>query len=179
MYIVKGALSILAVGLVLTLTSCGSENQAKENTSGSHEPTQKNSKPDTAVSANGSTPTQGTCRAGTAPDEETAAKVAAATERAMKENHLKAALVRVTKDGKEVATLARGESMIGVPATEAMHFRNGAVAISYLGTILLQLVDEGKVELDETIDEWLPELPASDQIPCACSPTPPQATSTR
>jgi D-alanyl-D-alanine carboxypeptidase len=104
------------------------------------------------------------CRAGTAPDEDTAAKVAAATERAMKENHLKAALVRVTRDGKEVATLARGESMTGVPATEAMHFRNGAVAISYLGTILLQLVDEGKVGLDDTIDEWLPDLPASDQI---------------
>ena len=51
-----------------------------------------------------------------------------------------------------------------MPATEEMHFRNGAVAISYLGTVLLQLVDEGTVGLDDTIDEWLPDLPASDRI---------------
>jgi D-alanyl-D-alanine carboxypeptidase len=60
--------------------------------------------------------------------------------------------------------VALGESMTGVPATEEMHFRNGAVAISYLGTVLLQLVDEGEIELDDTIDTWLPELPASDRI---------------
>jgi CubicO group peptidase (beta-lactamase class C family) len=63
-----------------------------------------------------------------------------------------------------MATLVMGESMTGVPATPDMHFRNGAVAISYLGTVLLQLVDEGEVELDDTIDTWLPELPASDRI---------------
>ena len=104
------------------------------------------------------------CRAGTAPDQDTAAKVAAATERAMEKYHLKAVLVRVTKGTEEVATLAMGESMTGVPATADMHFRNGAVAISYLGTILLQLADEGKVGLDDTIDEWLPKALASDQI---------------
>src|SRR3712207_9541216 len=68
----------------------------------------------------------------------------------------KAVLVRVTEGTEEVATFAMGESMTGVPATVDMHFRNGAVAISYLGTVLLQLVDEGKVGLDDTIDRWLP-----------------------
>jgi D-alanyl-D-alanine carboxypeptidase len=63
-----------------------------------------------------------------------------------------------------VATLAMGESMTGVPATPEMHFRNGAVAISYLGTVLLQLVDEGKVALDDTIDEWLPDALASKKV---------------
>jgi D-alanyl-D-alanine carboxypeptidase len=82
----------------------------------------------------------------------------------MEEHDLKAVLVRVTQDGEEVATVAMGDSMTGVPATEDMHFRNGAVAISYLATVLLQLVDEGVVELDDPIDTWLPELPASDQI---------------
>jgi CubicO group peptidase (beta-lactamase class C family) len=57
-----------------------------------------------------------------------------------------------------------GESMTGVPATADMHFRNGAVAISYLGTVLLQLVDEDKVGLDDTIDRWLPKALASDRI---------------
>ncbi len=96
--------------------------------------------------------------------EGSAAEVEAAVESAMEENDLKAVLVRVTQNGEEVATVVRGESMTGVPATEDMHFRNGAVAISYLATVLLQLVDEDVVELDDTIDAWLPELPASDRI---------------
>ena len=82
----------------------------------------------------------------------------------MEKNDLKAVLVRVTQNAEEVASVVRGESMTGVPATEDMHFRNGAVAISYLATVLLQLVDEDVVELDDPIDEWLPELPASDRI---------------
>ena len=44
-----------------------------------------------------------------------------------------------------------------------MHFRNGAVAISYLGTVLLQLVDEGKVALDDTIEEG-PDAFASKKV---------------
>ena len=61
---------------------------------------------------------------------------------AMTQDHLKAVIVRVTVDGKEVVTEAVGESMTGVPATPAMHFRNGAVAISYVSTLLLQLAEE-------------------------------------
>src|SRR5215217_8925834 len=122
MYLVKGALStVLTVVLVLTLTGCSSEDQA--------------SKVTTSGSEEGAN----------------AQEVRAAAEKAMKDNHLKAVLVRVTQDGEEVATVALGESMTGVPATEDMHFRNGAVAFSYLGTVLLQLVDEGEVELDDTI----------------------------
>jgi D-alanyl-D-alanine carboxypeptidase len=100
----------------------------------------------------------------TTASQGSAAEVEAAVQSAMEKNDLKAVLVRVTQNGEEVATVVRGESMTGVPATEEMHFRNGAVAISYLGTVLLQLVDEEVVELDDTIDAWLPELPASDRI---------------
>ncbi|WP_058023371.1 serine hydrolase domain-containing protein [Mycobacterium tuberculosis] len=66
----------------------------------------------------------------------------------MTQAHLKAVLVRVTVAGKEVVTRAVGDSMTGVPATTAMHFRNGAVAISYVATLLLKLVDEKKLRLD-------------------------------
>jgi CubicO group peptidase (beta-lactamase class C family) len=54
--------------------------------------------------------------------------------------------------------------MDGVPATTDMHFRNGAVAFAYLGTLLMQFVDEHKVTLDDTIDHWMPELPEADQV---------------
>jgi hypothetical protein len=35
----------------------------------------------------------------------------------------------------------------GVPATTTMHFRNGAVAIAYLSTVLLQLQEKGAAQL--------------------------------
>ncbi|MFJ9868028.1 serine hydrolase domain-containing protein [Streptomyces sp. NPDC101165] len=77
---------------------------------------------------------------------------------------LKAALVRVTQDGREVATVADGNSMNGVPATPAMHFRSGSVAIAFMGTALLQLVDQHRVGLDDPVSRWLPDLPHGDQI---------------
>lgn len=83
---------------------------------------------------------------------------------AMRQDHLKAVIVRVTVDGNEVVTDAVGDSMTGVPATPAMHFRNGAVAISYVSTLLLKLVEENRVGLDDKLSTWLPEVPHSDQV---------------
>jgi CubicO group peptidase (beta-lactamase class C family) len=83
---------------------------------------------------------------------------------AMAQDHLKAVIVRVTQGGKEIVTQALGESMTGVPATTDMHFRNGAVAISYVSTLLLELVDEKKVSLDDKVSKWLPELPHADEV---------------
>ena len=82
----------------------------------------------------------------------------------MKARHLRAVIVRVTVDGKEIITKAYGESMTGVPATVDMHFRNGAVAISYVSTLLLMLVDEKKVSLDDKASKWVPEIPHSDEV---------------
>jgi len=82
----------------------------------------------------------------------------------MKKNSLQAVIVRVTVDGKDVLTKAYGDSMTGVPATTQMHFRNGAVAISYMSTLLLRLVDEKKVGLDDKVSKWLPDLPSADQV---------------
>jgi CubicO group peptidase (beta-lactamase class C family) len=82
----------------------------------------------------------------------------------MAQAHLKAAIVRVTVNGKEIVTQAVGESMTGVPATTSMHFRNGAVAISYVSTLLLKLVDEKKLNLDDKLSKWLPEIPNADRV---------------
>jgi CubicO group peptidase (beta-lactamase class C family) len=82
----------------------------------------------------------------------------------MADAHLKAVIVRVTIDGEEIVTQAVGESMPGVPATTDMHFRNGAVAISYVSTALLQLVDEKKVSLDDKVSTWLPDIPYTDKV---------------
>jgi D-alanyl-D-alanine carboxypeptidase len=59
---------------------------------------------------------------------------------------------------------ARGESMTGVPATPEMHFRNGAVAISYLGMLLLRMVEQGVVALDDPVAKWFPDYPEADKV---------------
>ena len=82
----------------------------------------------------------------------------------MAEAHLKAVIVKVTVDGAEIVTAAEGESMTGVPATPDMHFRNGAVAISYVSTLMLQLVDEGEMSLDDKVSMYLPDLPHADEV---------------
>jgi CubicO group peptidase (beta-lactamase class C family) len=82
----------------------------------------------------------------------------------MVETHLKAVIVRVTVDGREVVTRAVGDSMTNVPATTNMHFRNGAVAISYVSTLLLILADEKKVRLDDRLSKWLPDVPHSEKV---------------
>jgi CubicO group peptidase (beta-lactamase class C family) len=103
---------------------------------------------------------------GTGPsaDPALAAEVDKVVQDAMMERHLRSVIVRVTVDGKEIITKAYGESMTGVPATTDMHFRNGAVAISYVSTLLLMLVDEKKVSLDDKISKWVPEIPHSDEV---------------
>lgn len=96
--------------------------------------------------------------------EEQAAGITAIAEQAMSKYGLRAVIIRVVVDGKVIVTLARGESMTGVPATPDMHFRNGNVAFSYMGTIVLQLADERRVGLDDRIAKWLPDLPHADKI---------------
>ncbi|MBV9049170.1 MAG: serine hydrolase [Solirubrobacterales bacterium] len=77
---------------------------------------------------------------------------------------IRAAIFQATKNGRTVMTKAYGYSQTGVPATTKMHFRNGAVAISYMSTLLLRLVDERKVKLDDKISKWLPNLRDSNRV---------------
>ncbi|MTD15074.1 serine hydrolase [Nakamurella sp. YIM 132087] len=93
-----------------------------------------------------------------------AASIAALIEQQMTDQHLRAVLVKVTRGHTTVLEKAFGESLDGVPASTDMHFRNGAVAFAYLGTLLMLFVEQGKVGLDDTIDRWLPDLPESDAV---------------
>lgn len=99
-----------------------------------------------------------------AVDTAQADAVARIVEEVMASEHLRATIVRVTVDGRELLTRAAGESMTGVPASPAMHFRNGAVAISYVATLLLRLVDDGKVRLDDKLSKWLPDTPHANRV---------------
>jgi CubicO group peptidase (beta-lactamase class C family) len=100
----------------------------------------------------------------TATDRSQAAAIARIIRTAMREDHLKSVIVKVSVDGQNVITRAFGESVTGVPATTDMHFRNGSVAIGYMANVLLQLVDEGKVSLDDKVSRWLPNIPHADKV---------------
>src|SRR5262245_3415491 len=85
-------------------------------------------------------------------------------QKAMTTEHLRAVIVKVTEGDKVVISQAFGESMKGVPANTAMHFRNGAVAFAHLGTLLMKFVDEHRVKLDDTIERWMPDLPEANKV---------------
>lgn len=96
--------------------------------------------------------------------ESQAGSIKALVRGALKRDHLKAIIVRVTLGGKEIYTGAMGESMTGVPATPQMHFRNGAIAFTYVATTLLELADEKRVSLDDKLARYLPSLPYANRI---------------
>jgi CubicO group peptidase (beta-lactamase class C family) len=109
------------------------------------------------------TPARQSTPAARTPGDQAEATVAIARD-IMEQQDVKAVIVRVTIDGQELVTEALGESMTGVPATTDMHFRNGAVAISYMSTLLLRLVDQQVVTLDDPLATWLPDLPDADRV---------------
>ncbi|HXW46707.1 MAG TPA: serine hydrolase domain-containing protein, partial [Streptosporangiaceae bacterium] len=90
--------------------------------------------------------------------------IVAIARQVMRAHDLKAVIISVRIGSRNVVTKALGDSMTGVPATPAMHFRNGSVAISYLTTVLLELVDRKVVRLDARLSRWLPWLPHADSI---------------
>lgn len=111
------------------------------------------------------------CAAGEIGVAETCAPVDAAAGRidailrASAETHgLKAVLAGIATDGQPPTLLAWGESMTGVPATPDMHFRNGSIAIAYLGTVFLQLVDKGVLGPEDRLSRWFPDYPNADRV---------------
>ncbi len=77
---------------------------------------------------------------------------------------LKAILLGITVEGKELLILAEGETMTDIPATPDMHLRNGNVAVAYMGNLFYQLVDAGIVKADDPVDKWMPDLPEAKTV---------------
>jgi CubicO group peptidase (beta-lactamase class C family) len=93
-----------------------------------------------------------------------AATIANVVRSSMAQNHLKAVIVQVRLNGKNVYTGALGESMTGVPATPDMHFRNGALAFTYMSTLLLEFVDQKKVTLQTKLSDYFPNFPNANRV---------------
>jgi D-alanyl-D-alanine carboxypeptidase len=68
--------------------------------------------------------------------------------------------VGVWDSAKGVYLTAQGDAAAGQPATIEDHFRIGSTTKTFTATVILQLVDEGKLSLDDTVATLLPDLAA-------------------
>lgn len=92
------------------------------------------------------------------------ATIDAVVRKSMAANHLRAVIVDVRSNGSDLYKKAIGDSMTGVPATADMHFRNGALAFTYMATLLLQFVDQKRTTLDAKLSQYFPDLPNAGRI---------------
>ena len=65
---------------------------------------------------------------------------------------------------REILTMALGTSMTTMPATTDMHYRIGGIAETFMSTLLLMLVEQGRINLDDKISRWFPKLLAADEV---------------
>ncbi len=76
-------------------------------------------------------------------------------------------VVLLTRNGRHTITVTSGLSEIGTatPMRADDRFRVASIAKTYTATVVLQLVGEGKVRLDDTVERWLPGLvPHGDAV---------------
>jgi D-alanyl-D-alanine carboxypeptidase len=69
------------------------------------------------------------------------------------------------RTGVRAAAAGRADLRRKTPLTPAMSFRIGSITKSFVATVVLQLVGEGKLSLADTLDHWLPGVvPDAPQI---------------
>lgn len=61
-----------------------------------------------------------------------------------------------TRHSRIVQRAGTGDHRSGRPVSFRASFRGGSNIKTYLATVVLQLVDEGHVRLDDTVEKWLP-----------------------
>lgn len=66
--------------------------------------------------------------------------------------------------GVKTRTLGVRDRVSGAPMDTQARFRIGSVSKTFSAVVLLQLVDEGKVELDQPVNRYLPGLLPDDKI---------------
>jgi CubicO group peptidase (beta-lactamase class C family) len=86
------------------------------------------------------------------------------TQSVMAKEDAKAVILRVDVGNDRVVNEGLGISEIGVPATPDMRFRPGSMSIPMLTTLVLQLQDQGRLSLDDTLSKWYPEYPNADRV---------------
>lgn len=70
----------------------------------------------------------------------------------------------IAKKGKVVYERSIGYANGNIPATKNTLYHIGSVTKMFTATMIFQLIDEGRLSLNSTLDKWFPVIPNSRQI---------------
>lgn len=92
-------------------------------------------------------------------------RLSAAFDKAFAEAKAPGAVVGVWVDGRGW-TATRGTTRKGATIRPRLseHTRIGSITKTFTGTVIMQLVAEGKLKLSDTIERWFPWVPNADEI---------------
>ncbi len=84
----------------------------------------------------------------------------------MEERHLPGVVVGawVPGEGTYLAAMGHSDLEAGEVMQDGVKFEIGSVTKSFVGTVALQLVDVGKLGLDDRLDEYVPSVPGGENI---------------
>ena len=99
-------------------------------------------------------------------DRETQEKMEKALDKVMQESRSPAAIVGVWATGEGTWVVAKGKADIktGQSAQIEDKTRIGSITKTFVATTVLQLVDEGKIGLDETANKYLSFMPRDSKV---------------
>lgn len=87
---------------------------------------------------------------------------------AISDHHLGMGSLAISKNGKVIyqrafgsASLAEGGNVAATPATK---YRIGSISKMFTAVLVFQLIEEGKLQLTTTLDQFFPELPQAKVI---------------
>jgi D-alanyl-D-alanine carboxypeptidase len=100
------------------------------------------------------------------PATQRAAKISAAVRKVMKQNSIPGAIVGVWQKGRAPFEKGFGvrDKKTGKPMTTNLHMRIGSETKTFTGTAVLQLVDAGKVGLEDPISKYVAGVPNGGAI---------------
>jgi CubicO group peptidase (beta-lactamase class C family) len=95
---------------------------------------------------------------------EVSKQIVSITRGVMEKEDAKGVVLRVDVGDDTVVNKGLGISQVGVPVTPDMKWRPGSMAIPMLTTLVLQLQEQGKLSLDDTLSKWYPDYPNADKV---------------
>ena len=86
--------------------------------------------------------------------------------KAMKQASIPGAIIGIWQDGATPYVRAFGvrDTATGEPMATDLHMRISSVTKTFVTTAVLQLVDQGKVGLDDPISRYVPGVPNGDKV---------------
>ncbi|MFD7325955.1 serine hydrolase domain-containing protein [Streptomyces sp. NPDC059875] len=95
-----------------------------------------------------------------------AARLDAAIQQVMREAQVPGVMVSLSAPGKGnyVRTFGVADKATNAPMDPDLYMRIGSVTKTFTVTAMLELVDQGRIGLDDTIDEYVDGVPNGDEI---------------